>query len=90
MREVDDEALRRTRIFVDNKSTTMDHIGELKDPLARRVISRDDVLGDFYDIATGGYKRQSDNEITLFKNGGGAHLDLMIADAIYRGFKGAA
>ena len=89
MREADDEALKRARIFVDNRSTTMDHIGELKDPLARGVISRDDILGDYYDIAHGGYARISDDEITLFKNGGGAHLDLMVADAIYRGFKGA-
>ena len=88
MREVDDEALRRARIFVDNRSTTMDHIGELKDPLARGVIERSDVLGDYYDIVAGAYKRVSDDEITLFKNGGGAHLDLMVSDAIYNAFLG--
>lgn len=75
MREVDDEALRRARIFVDNKHTTMEHIGELKIPLAAGVIAPDEVLGDYY--ALNDLKRQNDAEITLFKNGGGAHLDLM-------------
>ena len=79
MREVDDTALTRSRIFVDSFATTVDHIGELKIPLAQGTISRDDVLADFYDLGTPTFARQSDEEITLFKNGGGAHLDLMTA-----------
>jgi len=79
MREVDDEALRRAAIFVDSRATTIAHIGELKDPIARGVITAADVRADFYDIAAGAYQRQSDDEITLAKNGGGAHLDLMTA-----------
>ncbi len=75
MREADDEALRRSRIFVDSLDTTIDHIGELKIPIAEGVISADDVVADFYDLEM--FRRQSDDEITLFKNGGGAHLDLM-------------
>jgi len=77
MREADDDALRRARIFVDNRDTVLEHIGELKDPLARGVITKDDVLADFYDIESGGFRRESADDITLFKNGGGAHLDLM-------------
>jgi ornithine cyclodeaminase len=34
MREADDEALKRARIFVDSTETTIGHIGELKIPLA--------------------------------------------------------
>ena len=79
MREVDDEALRRASIYVDSRATTIEHIGELKDPIARGVISDADVRADFYDIAAGDYRRQSKTEITLAKNGGGAHLDLMTA-----------
>jgi ornithine cyclodeaminase len=75
MREADDTALRRSRIFVDSFDTTIDHIGELKTPLAQGVISRADVLADFYDLAA--FSRGGDDDITLFKNGGGAHLDLM-------------
>jgi len=75
MREADDEAMRRARIFVDSRDTTVEHIGELTKPIADGVISADDIIADFYDIDL--FTRQSDDEITLFKNGGGAHLDLM-------------
>lgn len=82
MREVDDHTLSRSRIFVDSKDTTIDHIGELKDPLARGAIEHSDVLADFYDISNGLFKRDTQEDITLFKNGGGAHLDLMVSRAI--------
>ncbi len=75
MREVDDGALTRSRIFVDNLHTTADHIGELRIPIAEGVLKRSDIVADFYDLDA--FKRQSDDDITLFKNGGGAHLDLM-------------
>ena len=79
MREADDAALTRARIFVDSRATTIGHIGELKIPLAHRVIAEGDVLADYYDLESGAFARQSEEEITLFKNGGGAHLDLMTA-----------
>jgi ornithine cyclodeaminase len=82
MREVDDATLTRARIFVDSRDTTMGHIGELKIPLAAGVIRDSDVLADYYDLPSGAFARQSDDEITLFKNGGGAHLDLMVATYI--------
>ena len=75
MREVDDAALKRARVFVDSYDTTVGHIGEIKIPLEAGVISRDDLVADYYEAER--FKRQSDDEITLFKNGGGAHLDLM-------------
>ena len=79
MREADDTALQRARIFVDSRATTMGHIGELKIPLATGAISERDVVAEYYDLASGGFARRSEDEITLFKNGGGAHLDLMVA-----------
>ena len=79
MREADDAALRRARIFVDSRATTIGHIGELKIPLASGVIAEGDVLADYYDLASCTFARRSEEEITLFKNGGGAHLDLMTA-----------
>jgi len=75
MREVDDDALKRARVFVDSYDTTVGHIGEIKIPLEAGVIARDDLVADYYE--PGKFKRESDDEITLFKNGGGAHLDLM-------------
>ncbi|MGH6917301.1 MAG: ornithine cyclodeaminase family protein [Geminicoccaceae bacterium] len=85
MRETDDTALRRGRLFVDARETTLDHIGELKIPIERGVISRDDVIADLYDLAKNFAWRRAPDDITIYKNGGGAHLDLMTAIAIYRG-----
>jgi ornithine cyclodeaminase/alanine dehydrogenase-like protein (mu-crystallin family) len=75
MREVDDAALQRSRIFVDSLDTTVGHIGEIKIPTEAGAISANDIVADYYNISN--FTRQSDDEITLFKNGGGAHLDLM-------------
>ena len=77
MREVDDAALLKSRVFVDNMHTTVGHIGELKIPIAAGVIDASHVVADYYDLDA--FARGSDDEITLFKNGGGAHLDLMTA-----------
>lgn len=75
MREVDDEALRRARLFVDSFDTTVGHIGEIKIPLESGAIPRDHIIADYYTLDA--FKRTSDAEITICKNGGGAHLDLM-------------
>lgn len=74
MREADDAAMSRARIFVDSYDTTLGHIGELIKPLESGAIGRADVLADYYELDA--FKR-SPEDITLFKNGGGAHLDLM-------------
>ncbi|SIT85900.1 ornithine cyclodeaminase [Yoonia rosea] len=75
MREVDDAALQKARVFVDSRETTIGHIGELKIPIASGAFHAADVVADYYQLAQ--FKRHNDDEITLFKNGGGAHLDLM-------------
>jgi ornithine cyclodeaminase len=82
MREVDDAAIARARVFVDSRETTIGHIGELMLPIAAGVIDAGDVAGDLADLVAGRAGRRSRDEITLFKNGGGAHLDLMTARAI--------
>jgi len=74
MREADDEALLKSRVFVDSFDTTVGHIGEVRIPLEAGTIPRDHLLADYYDLDT--FRRDPD-DITLFKNGGGAHLDLM-------------
>jgi len=79
MREADDAVLRRGRLFVDSRATTLGHIGEVMIPMAAGVIGEADVQGDLHDIVAGRAGRQGADEITVFKNGGGAHLDLMTA-----------
>ena len=75
MREVDDEAMARARVFVDSFDTTIAHIGELISPLKSGALKREEIVADFYDLDR--FERLSDDEITIAKNGGGAHLDLM-------------
>ena len=60
----------------------------MKGPIARGVISESDVVADFYDLAKGTYDRRGPEEITLAKNGGGAHLDLMTAAYILAAWRG--
>jgi ornithine cyclodeaminase len=81
MREVDDTAMARARLFVDARTTTIHHIGELIDPLKSGAITESHIIADFYDDPAL-YARRSDDDITIAKNGGGAHLDLMTASYI--------
>mmetsp|Transcript_26984 Transcript_26984/g.48930 ORF Transcript_26984/g.48930 Transcript_26984/m.48930 type:complete len:304 (-) Transcript_26984:2152-3063(-) len=74
MREVDDTAILKSRVFVDSFDTTVGHIGEIKIPLETGTITRNHLQADYYDLPA--FTRGPD-DITLFKNGGGAHLDLM-------------
>lgn len=83
MREADDALMARAALFVDSRASTIGHIGELIMPIAAGAITADSVLGDLYDLVQpGARRRQSADEITVFKNGGGAHMDLMIATYI--------
>ena len=77
MREADNTAILRARIFVDSYATTVTHIGDIKTPIDSEVISQSDIVADYYEPEK--FTRLSDDDITLFKNGGGAHMDLMTA-----------
>lgn len=83
MREVDDLALQRATLFVDSRATTIGHIGELKDPISRGIIAASDIQADYYDYPAGQFARPDEEAITICKNGGGAHLDLMISEYIF-------
>lgn len=83
MREADDHLITDSALFVDSRATTLGHIGELIMPIESGAITAEDVLGDLYDLVRDDARRRaSDEEITVYKNGGGAHLDLMIATYI--------
>ena len=79
MREGDDVLISSASLFVDSRETVLNHIGELSIPIARRLISPADVSGDLYDLVRADSRQRGDDEVTVFKNGGGAHLDLMMA-----------
>ena len=80
MRESDDEAVRRATLFVDSRWFAVHQPGDLAQPIADRLISEDDIAADLFELCTGAHPgRTSSDEITFFKNGGGAHLDLFTA-----------
>lgn len=82
MREVDNIAVSKSRVYVDLVETAM-LTGELLQPIEAGVMTPDDIVGDLYDLCSGSVLgRQSPDEITMFKNGGGGHLDLMTAKHI--------
>jgi ornithine cyclodeaminase len=83
MREADDDAIRRARIFVDTRPG-MRESGDISEPLATGIISEKDIAGDLFEIARGSVGRRSDDEITLFKSVGHAIEDLAAAIAVWR------
>jgi ornithine cyclodeaminase len=83
MREADDEAVRRARVFVDTRWFTLHDAGDICQPLQNGTIAEADVLGDLFQLVRGAVPgRTNGSEITLFKNAGGGHLDLMAARLI--------
>lgn len=82
MREADDTALARATLFTDAKSN-MRGGGDLVQAVAAGVIGWNDVRADLFDLVQGhAAGRHTAEEITLFKNNGGAHLDVFTAAAL--------
>ena len=83
MREVDDDAVRAARLYVDVRESALEEAGDIVDPLQRGVIRDGDVLGDLFDLTRGSVGgRRNDEEITLFKSVGNALEDLAAAQAL--------
>jgi len=82
MREADDEAIRRARVFIDAWFTAGEHCGDICQPVAAGLLRKDDIT-DTFQLARGERPgRLRDDEITLFKSGGGGHEDLGTAQHI--------
>ena len=85
LREADNDAIRRSSIFVDSRKMTVDVVGEIILPINQGAMTATDIKADFYDaVVSNCFARSDENEITLFKNGGGGHLDLMMAHILYK------
>lgn len=84
MREADDALIASGLVYVDCMETVMDRGGDVVKPISSGAIDRSHIRGDLYDlVAVGGTSRSSPAQVTVFKNGGGAHLDLMMASHIF-------
>lgn len=83
MREADDKALIRSKIYVDNLEMAPKESGDLSIPLSKGVISLSDIQGDLFQLCQGKVKgRTHEGEITLFKSVGHALEDLVAAQLI--------
>lgn len=84
MREADDEAIRRARVFVDTRAGAFKEAGDIVDPIRRGVMGESDVQGDLFDLCRGAARgRISAEEITLFKSVGTALADLAAAMLVW-------
>lgn len=84
MRETDDRAVQRARVFCDTYAGALTEGGDLAQPLRDGVLDRTDVLADLYMLARGEHPgRTGDDEITLFKSVGTALEDLAAATLAY-------
>ena len=85
MREADDEAVRRSNVFVDTRAGAMAEAGDIVAPIANGTLTPDGVCADLFELARGQHPgRKSREEITLFKSVGVALEDLAAAALTYR------
>jgi alanine dehydrogenase len=85
MREADDAAILRSRVFVDTYAGALSEAGDLTQPIERGVITREHVVGELAQLLRGEVRgRLSDADITLFKSVGTALEDLAAARLVCR------
>ena len=83
MREADDEAVRRSRIYIDTEAV-LQEAGDIVQPLRSGVLARDAIVGDLFALARGECPgRRDPAEITLFKSVGTALEDLAAAELAF-------
>jgi ornithine cyclodeaminase len=81
MRESDDTAIRRARVFVDTRDGALTEAGDIVQPIESGVLDPDDVAGDLFDLTRGERAgRRFYDQITLFKSVGTALEDLAAAE----------
>jgi alanine dehydrogenase len=82
-RELDDEALRRSRVYVDSREAAQKESGD--------VIAAGEVFAEIGEVAAGTKSgRRSAEEVTLFKSLGLAVEDVATAELVYRKAMGEA
>jgi alanine dehydrogenase len=91
VREIDTEALRRARLFVDRRESALAEAGDLLIPLRAGEVGEDHIAGELGDLLLGRLPgRRSPDEITLFESLGLAVEDLAAARWVWRKAVGGA
>jgi ornithine cyclodeaminase/alanine dehydrogenase-like protein (mu-crystallin family) len=78
MQEADVDVLRGARIFVDDRQSAA-AAGDLQIPLALGVVSENQIEGDLFDLCQRPGFQRAPGDRTVYKNAGGAHLDLIVS-----------
>ena len=80
MRETDDEAVQRARLFADVRASVLKEGGDFVQPIRAGLISEARIEADLFDLARGSFAftRQAD-DITFYKSTGSAIFDLAAA-----------
>ena len=77
MREADDAAVRRSRVFVDTREGACKETGDIVQPLESGALLKEEIAADLFDLCAAGTRgRGSAEEITFFKSVGTAVADL--------------
>ena len=80
MRETDDAAIERARVYVDTRAGATSEAGDIVQPLKSGVLTEAAIQGDLFGLTRGEAKGRGDaEEITLFKSVGTALEDLAAA-----------
>jgi ornithine cyclodeaminase len=88
MRESDDDAIRRARVYVDTRAGATKEAGDIVQPLASGVLKGEAIVADLYELTRGQKPgRGSADEITLFKSVGAALEDLAAGITVYEALK---
>jgi ornithine cyclodeaminase/alanine dehydrogenase-like protein (mu-crystallin family) len=82
MREADDVAIKRARVFIDTPAALSEG-GDVAQALQAGVIGKSDIAGDLAALVGGAPGRGGAEEITLFKSVGASVEDLAAAAFIY-------
>jgi len=83
MRESDDKAVWRARVYVDTRAGALKEAGDIVLPLRNGTIDEDDLIADLYELSRGqqtGRLAGDATTITLFKSVGAALEDLAAAE----------
>jgi alanine dehydrogenase len=84
-RESDDEAVRRSSVFVDTRAGATSEAGDIVIPIRTGALKADAIAADLYELTRGLHiGRTAEAEITLFKSVGAALEDLAGAILAYK------
>ncbi|MFC2031009.1 ornithine cyclodeaminase family protein [Chloroflexota bacterium] len=84
-RELDTDAVLRSRLFVDRRESTVNESGEFLIPLREGALDASHIQGELGEVLLGQNQgRESPEEITLFKSLGLAVQDLAAAHYVYQ------